>query len=242
MTFATLILGLTLGQTPPGQAPEGYVYQACYELDNVKRGSPELYRPEPGDIVLATTRPFWSRAGHWLAGSGAPHHSGIVVRGLDGKPAILESGPFNTLKVKTLDLMDNLLEHERREETVWIRKRRTPLTEEQSKNLTEWAMAQDGKRFAAFRLVGQLTIFRCRGPLRTWYVGGPHGARDSYYCIELVLESLVHVGAVDREKFRPCATYPRDVFFDRSSIPFINQNSSLAFGWHPPALWTSKQQ
>jgi hypothetical protein len=234
-TLNLLALCLAAVLTPDGA--DGYVCKPSYELDETVRFPIEPYRPEPGDIYMSTTATLWSRVGHKLAGSGAPHHSGIVFRRPDGSPAILESGPFNTLRVKCLDLMDDLGRHVERNEIVWIRKRRTPLTAEQSACLTQWAQEQDGKRFAWVRLLTQLTPFRCRGYYRTDYFGAPNGARSSYYCAELVMESLVHVGALDRDKTRPSATYPHDIFTDSSPIPFINRNQNLSAGWYPPTRW-----
>src|SRR5215210_1207441 len=105
----------------------------------------------------------------------------------DGSPAVLEAGPFNGLRVETLDPLLLLRGHEQRGEKVWVRQRRVPLTPEQSCRLTTWALAQEGRRFAAGRMLAQLTPFRSRGPLRTYYLGGPHGERSSYFCAELVM-------------------------------------------------------
>jgi hypothetical protein len=89
---------------------------------------------------------------------------------------------------------------------VWIRQRKTPLTHEQNECLTAFAMRQDGKWFALPRLGRQLTPFRTRGPLRTYWMGQPHGGdRRSYFCSELVTESLVAAGLVDPAKARPGA-------------------------------------
>jgi hypothetical protein len=115
-----------------------------------------------------------------------------------------------------------------------------PLTPEQSALLTEFAMPQEGKFFAIFRLGKQLTVFRSRGPLRTRFVGKPQGAdRRWYFCSELALEALVWAGALDAETTRPSATYPRDIFFDRSPNPYINKHLNLSGCWYPPARFTS---
>jgi hypothetical protein len=205
-------------------------------------GPVEPYLPQPGDIYLATDRSRIIQAGHCLATSGAPHHSGIVVAQADGRMAILQAGPFNSLRVAVGDLQPTLEEHQRRHEKVWIRRRRLPLSAAQSAKLTAWAEAQDGKRFAAGRMLLQLTPFRTRGPLRTYVLGGPHGERHSYFCSELVLESCVHVGLLSACDTRPTATYPRDLFFDQSANHFLNARFSLAAGWCPPAQWTSRPE
>lgn len=215
-----------------------YLYQPAYCIDKVCRAPAESYAPQPGDIMFTTDySPIW-KVLFILAGAGHPHHSGIVVARPDGQLAILESGPHDTFYVELLDPIPHLRSYEVKG-SVWMRKRRTPLTAEQSQCLTEWAMAQDKRRFAAGRLCGQMTIFRSRGPLRTQWVGGPHGQRDSYFCCELLMESLVAAHLVDPTTTRPAATYPRDVFFDRSLNPFINRHLNLSAEWYPPARWTS---
>ena len=150
---------------------------------------------------------------------------------------MLESGPLNGIWVELHNLDTCLGEHEKRGKRMLIRRRRTPLTCEQTACLTRWAEAKDGKRFAVFRLLGQITVFRSRGPLRTYVLGGPHGERHAYFCSELVLESCVHIGLLDPATTRPAATYPRDLFFDKSTNKFLNEHFTLADGWYPPARW-----
>jgi hypothetical protein len=217
----------------------GYLYQPAYCLDKLLRTPAEPYAAQPGDIFLATDRSFWAMAGHRLAGSGGPHHSGIVIARPDGHLAILEAGPYNSIVVEIVDLLDHLSTHEKRGEKVYIRRRKTPLTPEQCACLTEWALAQEGKPFAVLRLVIQLTPFRTRGPIRTYCLGEPHGDRNRYFCSELVMETCVHVGLLDPDKTRPSATYPRDIFMDHSLNPFLNNNLDLSPCWYPPARWTS---
>jgi hypothetical protein len=174
-----------------------------------------------------------------MVGAAGVHHSGIVFARPDGSLAILEAGPYNTLRVRALDVLPHLRGHEERGEKAWIRQRRVPLTPEQSARLTTWALAQDGKPFAALRLGAQLTPFRSRGPLRARFVGGPHGERRAYFCSELVVESCVAAGLVDPARARPAATYPRDLFMDRSNNPFLNRHFDLSACWFPPARWAS---
>jgi hypothetical protein len=235
-----LVCGPVLGGGTDNVCANGYLCQPSYCLDAALRGPVERYVPQPGDIYLATDRSRIIQAGHRLALSGAPHHSGIVVGLPDGRPAILESGPFNTLHVEIVDLNHDLHKHDERGEKVWIRQRRTPLTADQCAALTSWALAQEHKRFAAGRMLRQMTPLRARGLLLFHGLGGPHGERDRYFCSELVLETCVAVGLRCAETTRPSATYPRDLFFDRSTNAFLNRHFTLADGWHPPARWTSQ--
>jgi hypothetical protein len=207
-------------------------------MDQLLRGPARPYVPQPGDLVFSTTDSAFMRAAHRLAGAADPHHSGIVVARSDGRLAVLEAGPHNTLHVELIDVLPHLQSYAH-DQRVWVRRRRAPLTPEQSARLTAFAEAQDGKRFAWGRLLAQLTPLRSRGPLRTRFVGGPHGERRSYFCSELVLEACVAAGLLDPAVVRPAATYPRELFFDRSPNPYFDRTLHLGECWEPPARWTS---
>jgi hypothetical protein len=215
----------------------GYLYQTVTKPDDGLRGPANPYYPQPGDIFLSTDHLLIARIGHKLAGASSPHHSGLIIMRQDGSLATLESGPHDTLWVKVLDLQENLGQYEDEGETIWVRRRKTPLTAEQSQRLTDFAMTQNGKLFAWGRVIGQLTPFRSRGPW-TSSVGGPHGNRFSYFCSELVLETLVAAGMLDPSRTRPAATYPCDLFYGKSSNSFINENLDINASWEPPAPWS----
>jgi hypothetical protein len=238
LSVALLCAALALGQASGPESPCSFLYEPAYCLDLFLRGQPRAYLPQPGDIMVYTDdNRFWGIT-HNLALAFEPHGSGIVVARPDGTLGILEAGPNDTLYVRILDLLPHLCEYEAKG-PVWIRKRRTPLTPEQCGCLTDFAMRQDGKRFALVRLAGQLTLLRSRGPLRSYFVGKPHGDRDSYFCSELVTEAAVAAGLIDPHTARPAATYPHDLFFDRSYNLYLNRHFSLACGWEPPARWVS---
>lgn len=220
-----------------GTYDAGYLCAPAYAIDDEVRGPVHRYVPQPGDIYMSTDRHWIINAGHRLALSGQPNHSGIVIAMPDGTPAILEGGPFNGLKVEIVDLHYDLSHHEERTEKCWIRARKTPLTKDQCEQLTAWAINQHGKPFAARRMLRQMTPFRTRGPLRTYVMGTPNGERDRYFCAELVMETCVHCGLLPFETTRPSATYPEDMFFDKSKNLFLNTYFTLADGWHPPARW-----
>jgi hypothetical protein len=173
-----------------------------------------------------------------MAGGAGVHHSGIIFARSNGGVGLLEAGPFNSLKVETLDPIAHMQDHFSAGDHVWIRQRRVPLTPEQSARLTKFAEAEDGKPFAVWRLMGQVTPFRSRGPIRTWFLGQPHGDRSSYFCSELVMESCAAAKLLDPAALRPAATYPRDLFYDWSFNWYLNGHLHLNKGWYPPALWT----
>jgi hypothetical protein len=233
-----LALCAALAAGSPPEAPCGsFLYQPASCLDEVLRGPAEPYVPQPGDLMLRLDHSVFWRVTHYLALAFDPNGSGIVFARPDGSLAVLEAGPKDTLWVGTPDLLPHLREYAAAGR-VWVRKRRAPLTPEQSARLTAFALAQDGKRFALVRLAGQLTPFRSRGPLRTRFVGRPRGDRSNYFCSELVCEACVAAGLLDPERTRPSATFPRDLFYGRSLNPFIDHHLDVNAGWYPPARWT----
>jgi hypothetical protein len=239
-TLASLMIcGVLGGGDKKSTYEAGYLCQPAYAIDDHIRGPVKRYVPQPGDIYMSTDRSWIINAGHKLAGSGQPNHSGIVICKADGTPAILEGGPFNSLRIEIVDLAYDLVTHQERTEKVWIRQRKVPLTKEQCDEMTAWAERQNGKPFAARRMLRQMTPFRTRGPLRTYIMGGPNGERDRYFCAELVMETCVHLRLLAHETTRPSATYPEDMFYDRSGNQFLNRYFSLADGWEPPARWIS---
>lgn len=50
------------------------------------------------------------------------------------------------------------------------------------------------------------------------------------------METCVHVHLLSAEITRPSATYPEDMFFDKSKNLYLNSHFTLADGWQPPAL------
>jgi hypothetical protein len=205
-------------------------------MDLVVRGNARSYLPQPGDVMLATDKNLFWKVTHDLAFAFEPHNSAIVVARRDGRLALLEAGPNDTISIGLSDMLPHLKKYADKG-PAWIRKHKAPLTTEQSACLTEFAERQCGKRFALGRLGVQLTPFRDRGPFRTAFMGKPHGDRRSYYCSELVLEACVAAGLVDRETTRPSASYPHDLFFDRSHNRYINKHMPLEPDWEPPARW-----
>lgn len=224
------------GKAPP---PGSFLWQPAFEIDTILRAPVRAYIPQPGDIIMAADGSVFWKTMHNLAGTSDPTHSMIVFANTDGSPCILEAGPHDTLKCRTLDAQPHMQSYEV-EGRVWVRRRAVPLTPEQSARLTEFALAVDGRQFAIGRLAAQLTPFRTRGPIRTAFVGRPKGlARESYFCSELVVEACVYAGLLEANKARPSATYPRDLFMDHSLNPFLRKHFKLAPCWDPPARWTS---
>jgi len=221
---------------PIPRGPGSYLCQPAYVLDDKLRGPSTPYEPQEGDVLLFSDHSLMWNTLFALGMTGPPHHVGLIVRRPDGSLATMEAGYDDSLYCRVADLPHRLHTYEGQ---LYVRRRRIPLTAEQSAKLTAFAMAQDGKPYALVRLLGQLTPLRSRGPLRTYLLGGPQGKRSSYLCTELVLDGLVAAGLLDPKTTRSGAIYPRDMFFDSSLNPYVNAHCKLSRGWYPPARWSS---
>jgi hypothetical protein len=235
LTLLGMMIPCIFAYAPPA---ESYLCRPAYSLDDVVRLPMQSYVPQPGDIFLATDQRLWYRIGHTIAGAHGVHHSGIVFARPNGELGLIEAGPFDSLIVEIMDPYDHMHKHVAAGDTVWVRRRRVPLTPDQSARLAAFACAQEGKPFAVVRWLGQLTPLRCRGPLRTWYMGEPQGSRPRWFCSELLTECCVAAGIMDGARARPTATYPCDLFFGRSFNLYLNRHLDRELeGWCPPARW-----
>src|ERR1051325_2070374 len=89
---SVVVCGFLAGGGKKDSYDGGFLCQPAYAMDDAIRGPVKRYVPQPGDIFLSTDRSWIINAGHRLAGSGQPNHSGIVVLRRDGTPALLEGG------------------------------------------------------------------------------------------------------------------------------------------------------
>lgn len=248
MPLAALMLALGPGAPTGPDAPGGYLYDPAFSVDYELRSPARAYVPQPGDIYLATEDWFIARFGHFLVHSGAPHHSGIVFQMPDGRLALLEAGPDNTLYMRILDLIPQI-SHYSDTKRVWIRQRAVPLTPEQNRRLTAFALAAADRHFAAVRMVKENSqLLHAKGPIRTPLFGRPRAAhfnpdcpepsmRKKYFCSELVTEACVAAGLMDPNTSRPTSMYPRELFFGTSRIPYIRKHLDMC-EWCPPSRWT----
>ncbi len=188
------------------------------------------YTPCEGDLVFYDDRNRAWTALFALAGTGPPLHMGIIVRKPDGKLAVLEAGPDDTLWVKLLDLPGRLHQFDRdfRGGIITVRRCKKTLSREQSQALTRFALAQKGKRYAALRLLMQGTALRERGLLAPWQAR-TYRDRDAWICSELAVAAAVTAGLLDERAIAANATYPRDLVDDRKH--------RLAAVWRPAAAW-----
>jgi hypothetical protein len=221
----------------PTAAPPsvGLVYEPSFDPDSDYCKAPVGYRPQVGDVVLVYSDHLVWKILFAIALSCEPYHTAIVVKMCDGEFGLLEAGPPDvTSHVRITPLGERLASDPGR---VYIRRRCIPLTAEQQDALNGFAARQDGKPYAYLRFLAQGTPFRSRGPVRTCWMGGTRGEPCTYFCSELVIESLVSAGLIDSETARPRATTPSDIFFDESTNPWINQYLKLFPYWCPPQRW-----
>lgn len=219
----------------PPDTPYGFLYQPAFDTSLAVRLPARPYCPEPGDIILMSdTNLFWTSL-YTLAGTGKPGHAGIVARMPDGRLGCLEAGYNDTLWTRFTPLDYRLNQYRG---ILWVRKPKVPFTPEQSARLTEFAAAAADTPYDKHRFFGQLTPFRSRGPIRTFFVGKPQGMAQKYICGEAVIEALVYAGVIDPHTARPRATYPQDMFYDQSPNIYLNRHPPLEAGWETPALWT----
>lgn len=224
---------------PTAPAEPSYLYQPAFSIDHKLRGPAVPYAPQPGDICFAINNHPVSKLGHHLSGAHMPNHSMLVFAQPDGHMSIVEAGPHSKLYIGIFDAVPYLHSYESEGSRVWVRRRTTPLTPEQSACLTEICSRQTEKRFAALRLVGQLTPLRVRMPLRTALLGKIDYDKNSYFCSELVLNCLAAAGVLDPEPLRPAATFPSDLFFGSSKNIWVNRGVRLLdCDWEVPARWT----
>ncbi|MBA2225746.1 MAG: hypothetical protein WHU94_07740 [Thermogemmata sp.] len=216
-------------------APYGFLYAPAFSLHAELRYPASRYTPQAGDVLLMSdTDCFWTLM-YRLAFTGAPGHAGLVVPLPDGRLGVLEAGYNETLWTRITPLAERLREYPG---MIWVRRRCIPLTPQQQYRLMEFALAAADKPYASVRVALQVTPLRTRGPLRTFVMGRPRGPGRRYQCAEAVVEALVYAGLRDPRTARPSATYPQDLFYDRSWNRYLDRHPPLGEDWEPPALWT----
>lgn len=210
----------------PAQASGPHLYHMVVGAERKITLQGEPYVPREGDLFLMDDHNRLVQRFFEMVGSGAPLHVTIVFRRPDGRLALLEAGPNCVYKVFLLDLEPRLRDYDG---TILVRRLKTPLTEEQSRRLTDFASAQEGKGYALFRLALQGTPCRPRGPLRTALFGKTVLDRDRWTCSEITAAALVAAGLLDGKRYPANSMYPRDFAYD--------ETYDLRTLYDEPGLW-----
>jgi len=228
---AALFTSLALAGSAPGfDGDSGFLKIDKKTKDKKTQPDVITYKPREGDLVFYDDRhPGWLVLFAY-AGTGPPLHMGMVVKKSDGKLAVLEAGPDDTVWVKLLALDERLRQfHDDFSGTITIRRCKKELTADQSRALTKFAEAQEGKRYAVGRLLLQGTSFRSRGPVRELVLGRTVLDRDSWICSELAVAAGTVVKLFDPKVVHANVAYPLDLV--------NNERHDLSDSWHDPAIW-----
>lgn len=223
---ALILAGLAAG-SPPDKAI-GYLKSPSVEGAGDEAPAIRPYVPHEGDLIFFDDQSvLWERL-YKLGGTKPPFHVGIVVKKPDGSMAVLESGPDDTLHVY-------ILEAERRLHTfkgvLQVREAKRALTPEQSASLTKFAVEQEGKRYAMWRLLLQGTPFKSRGRFRTKLFGATYECRSRWLCAEIVCSAENLIGFFDGKLIKGTDTYPLDIVDDHLY--------DLAPYFHEAATWSA---
>lgn len=223
------VLALFLGGAARGEEDprDSFVWPALPGPDGVIRRVRQVYEPCPGDLVFYAHGSKVFRVLFALAHSGPPYHVGMVVALPDGRPGLLEAGPWAEMRVYLLDALPRMHSHEGQ---VFVRRLRVPLSAEQSAQLTAFALAQIGKPFACLRVAGEGTPFRASGVLGRHLFGSPRVDHKHWFCSELAVAASCVAGLLDPHVICPNTMLPRDLFLDKPH--------DLSSVWEPPVLWT----
>ena len=170
----------------------------------------EQYVPREGDMVFFTYyKKVWKLL-YKVGNSGAPYHVALVVRTPEGCLKLLEAGSLDPTDVQLADVRTRVLEYQG---LVAVRSLCRPVTPEQSKQLTCFALEQLGKPFAKKRVGADALFHRKLSLLRFWKQGPPPTNREDWYCSEVVTSCLIECGLLPADMVIPHAPFPRDLYY-----------------------------
>jgi hypothetical protein len=215
---------------PAPEAPGSYLITKAPGQGVVCRTCIEPYCPHEGEVILWDDNSLIWKALFLCAGSRPPSHSCIVVLRPDGTPALLEA-TFNQHMGCRVCLADPLKRMQSFKGAIYVRRLKCPLSPGQSANLTQFALLQEGKRFAFGRMILEGTPFCARGTVRNKCFGKTDLNRSSWMCSELVVAAGTVAGLFDPMVHHANAILPADLLDDRTY--------DLSGTWMPAAKWSS---
>ncbi len=222
--ISSFLPSLALFFTPCGPVDLGQLHSCVCGADGCCRTVVEPYCPREGDLVFFDDHSRWWKFLYKIAHTGPPFHVGIVFKKPDGSLALLESGPDDTLWVYVLDVGPRLHNFMAKYHgTLLIRRCKEELCPERSCALTNFAMAQEGKRYAWIRLLLQGTPCKARGRCEA-----THLCRKKWLCAEVVVAAGTVAGLFPPE-VKANSTYPLDIVDDHLY--------QLGPVWEPAAQW-----
>ena len=180
-----------------------------------QRMDPMEYEPREGDLLFFTDEKWIRRVAFWFAGTGRPYHVALVIKGRDGSLCTLEARPHSESWVFLLDLQKRMTTYHG---SIWVRRLRNPLEPDASKKLTQFALTQQGKPFAMFRLAFEGTPLNVRAGLGQFLWASPRTEKNSWFCSELTTAALIECGMFQGRGIKPNCVYPRDLFYDRTFL------------------------
>lgn len=207
-------------------APHGYLW--TYKPGPCGQTLKEVIRYEPreGDLLFFDDMSEWWTFLYKIASTAPPFHAGIVVKRPDGQLAVLEAGPDDTLHVYVLDLIPRLFGFKG---ILQVRRAKRDLTPEESARLTAFAVAQNGKRYAMWRLLLQGTPVKTKGgPVRNALAHTLFN-RNRWLCAEIAVTGSGLVGLTDPKKVCGSNTYPLDII--------DNSKHDLSATYHDYGYW-----
>ena len=211
--------------TGTGGPEVSYLFRAKTGADSKIEWQREQYIPREGDLLFFDDHNAFMTRVYKLVGTDSPRHAAIVYRRTDGTLASLEAGANWALKVEAVEVDKRLHGYDG---TIQIRRLRKPLSEEQSKKLTEFCTAQEGKSYAIGRIALQVTPLRPRGLLSP-VLGRTSLDRGRWICSELVAAAATAADILSSKDVHANALFPRDLCYD--------DTVDLTPQYEQPALW-----
>jgi hypothetical protein len=233
--FCLGLLAFAVDQSIASENSAGYLKVEKKTADGKVEHKIIPYEPREADLVFYDDEnPAWMGLFAY-AGTGPPLHMGSVFKRADGSFAALEAGPDDTTRISLIHLDKRLHQFHQHypKGTITIRRCKKELPAAVSQELTKFAQAQDGKRYAVGRLLLQGTALRARGPIREKLLGATVLDRDSWICSELSVAAGTVAKLFDPKVVPSNVPYPKDLV--------DNARYDLSATWHDAALWLPRR-